>query len=500
MLLGLPGLVLAVGLGAPALAQEDPTRPVGRCADVTPRGATPARASIAFAYGSDALDPSSRAAIDGLVRAATTDTRLCVEVHTAVRGDAASNLTLSRARAWAVLAALRESGVPEGVAAGFGRGESEPIDLDDRNNARVIVWSWPGGAASAGMTQASAPTAPSASAQPTAQVEAVDTITARLPVDVADPEVVAALATLGATHPATFGDTYERRYGQAGVSLVVSRDGVLERVRVYGRLSDTRIGGYTIEAPAYMSEFSNTWRGPLPAALSWGAATADVVAKLGADGVCLPYGTDYNALVYPALRLTAVIQPYGNGARADCRGRLAMIEYGATSARQPAELSTASLGAIAGLGLYDDRVQDALDLLGPYARVGQPAMWVFRPQGVEMNAFDGRIRDVRVFGRIPGRPVLTGLWPWEGAAPYGLAWGASASEVARAVGHPLSCDTYERGAGGDTRIATVTLTEQALFLLDTVLYEDAAAVRARAPRGSCEGARLIGWRFSAPAE
>ena len=463
-----------------------------------PRTATPARAAIVFDYASDRLDPIAHPAIDSMIEQGVAGAHLCVEVHTSTRGDAAQNLTLSRARAWAVLTALRQGGVAETSAAAFGRGEAEPIDPDDRTNARVIVWTWADSKATGLMASAAAPTRSGPVMSPAHQA-AVDTLISRLPVSASNPDVVAALAALGPPQAATFGETYERRYPSAGVAIVVTREGILDRVREYGRVVDTRVNGYTLEAPSYMSELSATWTGSMPSGLSWGAPTQDVVAALGEDAVCLWYSNDFQALIYPALGVTAVIQPYGTGARADCRGRLAVLEYGQKALPPPASISIDTLGQIAGLQVEDPRTETALGLLGPYARVGQPPTWVFRQAGVEVNGFDGLVRDVEVYAKVPGRPVLTGLWPWTGDAPRGLTWGASAAEVARAAGHPLSCDVYSRSVGGETRFAPVSQTEQALFLLDKVLYEDAAVVRARAPRGSCEGARLVGWRFSAPA-
>jgi hypothetical protein len=498
MFVGLPGLALALGVGVAAHAQEDPARPLGRCGDVMPRTATPSRAAIVFNYASDQLDPISRPAIDSMIEQGVAGNHVCVEVHTAQRGDAAQNLTLSRARAWAVLTALREGGVSEVHATAYGRGEAEPIDPDDRTNARVIVWTWAESKATGLVANASAPTRTGPALNPAHQA-AIDTLLARLPVAASDPDVVAALAALGSPQAATFGETYERRYPSAGVSIVVSREGVVDRVREYGRLGDTRVNGYTLEAPSYMSELSSTWTGSMPSGLGWGAPTQDVVAALGDDAVCVWYSNDFHALIYPALGLTAVIQPFGTGARADCRGRLAVLEYGQRTAPPPTRIDIDTLGQIAGLQVEDLRTETALGLLGPYARVGQPPTWVFRQAGVEVNGFDGLIRDVAVFAKVPGRPVLTGLWPWTGAAPFGLTWGASATEVARAVGHPLSCDVFMRSVGGETRFAPVSPTEQALFLLDKALFEDPAAVRARAPRGSCEGARLVGWRFLAQA-
>lgn len=503
MFLGLPGLALIVGVGSIAHAQEDPVRPQGRCGDVMPRTATPTRAAIVFDFASDHLDPISRPAIDSMIERGQKGEHVCVEVHTALRGDAGENLTLSRARAWAVLTALREGGVPDGYASAYGRGEAEPTDPDDRTNARVIVWTWTEAQGTALVASAASPAAtsrpaPAPTLDPTHQA-AVDTLLSRLPVAVSDPQITAALAALGTPQAATFGDTYERRYPSVGVGIVVTREGTLDRVREYGRLGDTRLNGYTLEAPSYMSELPRTWTGAMPSGLAWGASTQDVVTALGDDAVCVWYSTDFQALIYPALGLTAVIQPYGTGSRADCRGRLAVLEYGARPAPAPTGIDIDSLGQLAGLQVDDPRTEDALGYLGPYARVGQPPTWVFRQAGVEINGFDGLVRDVEVYAKLPGRPVLTGLWPWLGAAPRGLSWGASASEVARVVGHALSCDVFSRSLGGETRFAPVSTTEQAIFLLDKVLYEDPAAVRARAPRGSCEGARLVGWRFVAPA-
>lgn len=498
MFVGLPGLALAFSVGATAHAQEDPVRPVGRCSDVMPRTATPARAAIVFDYASDRLDPISRPAIDSLIEQGRAGNHVCVEVHTSTRGDADQNLTLSRARAWAVLSALRDGGVAESDAAAFGRGEAEPIDPDDRTNSRVTVWTWSETKGST-VAMASSVAPPLASAHGSDHQAAVDVLLSRVPASASDPEIVAALAALGAPQAATFGDTYERRYPSAGIGVVVTREGVLDRVREYGHLLDTRIAGYTVEAPGYMAELSHTWTGSLPSGLTWGASTQDVVAALGNDGVCVWYSNDFQALLYPALGLTAVIQPFGTGARADCRGRLAVVEYGQKTTHDATSLTLDSVGEIAGLQVEDPRTEAVLAHLGPYSRIGQPPTWVFRQSGVEINGYDGAIRDVEVYAKVPGRPVLTGLWPWTGDAPLGLTWGASAEDVARAAGHALSCDVFSRSLGGETRFASVSSTEQALFLLDKVLYEDPTAVRARAPRGSCEGARLVGWRFVAPA-
>ena len=132
MFLGLPGLALALGVGSVAHAQEDPARPLGRCGDVMPRTATPARAAIVFDYASDRLDPIAHPAIDSMIEQGVAGAHLCVEVHTSTRGDAAQNLTLSRARAWAVLTALRQGGVAETSCASAGT----------RRSARVGPGSW----------------------------------------------------------------------------------------------------------------------------------------------------------------------------------------------------------------------------------------------------------------------------------------------------------------------------------------------------------------------
>lgn len=496
-----PVLVLALTLGGAAHAQEDPSRPLGACGDVRPRDATQSRLTVTFGYGTAQLDPISAPALEWVADQVKDGRQLCIEVHTASRGDPASNLTLSRSRAQALTAALAQRYVPAGTVPVYGRGEAEPIDPDDRTNQRVVAWAWRVAPLSPQVTgPAPTPVEVTTGASATQNErweDAVDVLLARLPARADDPDVLAAVKELGPSVLATFGETYERRFLRPGVGLVTARDGTIERVRLYGRLAGERRNGVMVEAPSWLVDLDGTWTGLLPRGLHWGDDARAIVADLGDAAECQPYGVDLHALVYPGRGLTLVMQPYTSAGRADCNGRLAVVEYRLLPARAEPPVSIDQLADLPGRDADEPDVADLLSGLGAYTRAGQPPAWVFREHGVELLTYDGLVRGVDVFAQVPGMPALHGLRPWQGAAPHGLAWGATPEQVARALKLPqLACDYAPRALGGETRVAAVGTREQALFLLDAVVHDDPTAVRTRAPRGTCTGGRLIGWRFA----
>lgn len=85
--------------------------------------------NIAFASGAATIEPASRPVIAGMV----DDLRACpdaaIEIggHTDSQGSENGNVRLSQARAEAVLAALREGGLPLPNATARGYGESQPV-------------------------------------------------------------------------------------------------------------------------------------------------------------------------------------------------------------------------------------------------------------------------------------------------------------------------------------------------------------------------------------
>ncbi|MEZ5099978.1 MAG: OmpA family protein [Thermoleophilia bacterium] len=96
-------------------------------------------ATIAFEPGSATLTDEGEAALERIVRPLQRATGVVVEVqgHTDSEGGAPGNLLLSQDRAEAVVAFLVERGVPIGLLAAKGYGETRPRATNDTEDGRA---------------------------------------------------------------------------------------------------------------------------------------------------------------------------------------------------------------------------------------------------------------------------------------------------------------------------------------------------------------------------
>jgi photosynthetic reaction center cytochrome c subunit len=102
--------------------------------------------TIEFDTGKATIRPTSTPVLDSLVQVAgrCSNFRMAVEGHTDAVGNAASNLTLSKARATSVEAYLAKAGVTEGQMAATGYGQTRPIDTSgtpagNQKNRRIEI-------------------------------------------------------------------------------------------------------------------------------------------------------------------------------------------------------------------------------------------------------------------------------------------------------------------------------------------------------------------------
>lgn len=93
---------------------------------------------ILFDFNSDALKPAARSNLDNLAAnlASFGDSRLMLVGHTDSVGTAQYNQTLSEKRAMSVANYLVMKGVPSVRVASAGRGESEPVMVNDTEAGR----------------------------------------------------------------------------------------------------------------------------------------------------------------------------------------------------------------------------------------------------------------------------------------------------------------------------------------------------------------------------
>lgn len=101
---------------------------------------------ILFDIGSDRLRPESTRTLTTIVEALTkaASVRVVIEGHTDSTGEADDNLRLSSRRATAVVEYLVNHGIDRGRLVPVGKGESEPIVLNDspehrQTNRRVVI-------------------------------------------------------------------------------------------------------------------------------------------------------------------------------------------------------------------------------------------------------------------------------------------------------------------------------------------------------------------------
>lgn len=129
--------------------------------------------TIQFETGSAAIHPDSQPLIDNIAKVLTPCSGVTVEVagHTDATGNPASNQTLSRDRAQAVITALTAKGVPAMRLVANGYGSSQPrvpgrgAAADAANRRIEFKVTSSGGTAAAATTAAATPAATAASTQ-----------------------------------------------------------------------------------------------------------------------------------------------------------------------------------------------------------------------------------------------------------------------------------------------------------------------------------------------